>query len=56
MKKFLNEVKGEFKKVIWPSKSESIDATALVIGLTIALGIYLAIFDVIFVNFLHLFV
>jgi len=48
VKKFLEEVRGEFSKVIWPGKVKVINATTLVILLSIAVGIYLGAFDLVF--------
>ncbi len=48
MGKYISEIKAEFLKIVWPSKDEVINATALVIGLSLAAGIYLGAFDYVF--------
>ena len=48
MGKYISEIKAEFLKIVWPSKTEVINATALVIGLSLAAGIYLGVFDFLF--------
>ena len=48
MGKYISEVKAEFLKIVWPSKEEVKNATALVIGLSLAAGIYLGAFDFLF--------
>ena len=48
MGKYFSEVKAEFSKIVWPSKTEVKNATALVIGLSLAAGIYLGAFDYVF--------
>jgi len=53
LKKFLEEVKGEFDKVVWPGKIKVVNATALVVGLSISVGIYLGIFDLLFSRLLN---
>ncbi len=48
MGKYISEIKAEFLKIVWPSKDEVINATALVIGLSLAAGVYLGAFDYVF--------
>ncbi len=48
MGKYFSEVKAEFSKIVWPSKTEVKNATALVIGLSLAAGVYLGAFDFLF--------
>ncbi len=45
VKKFIDEVKKEFKKVSWPSKEEIYGSTAMVIFLSLVLAVYLFIVD-----------
>jgi len=45
---FLKEVKTELSKVIWPTKKEAIRLTTIVIGISIAVGIYISSLDFIF--------
>lgn len=41
------EVKNEYSKVQWPRKKEIISATTWVVVMSIFLGIYLGVFDII---------
>lgn len=45
MKKFFEEFKIEFDKVVWPTKKEVTNATILSVGLSFAVAIYLGAFD-----------
>ena len=51
--KLVNEIAAEFKKVTWPSKKEVINSTALVVSLSIGMGIYLGAFDSLFNYFIN---
>jgi len=46
--RFLREVKIEMKRVNWPSKKEVLNYTLLVLGISIATGIYLGGLDFFF--------
>ncbi len=39
------ETRAELRKVSWPSREEVINLTAVVIGLSVAVGVYLYIVD-----------
>ena len=45
---YLRETKGEMKHVNWPTKTQTIAYTILVIVLSLALAIYLGVFDFLF--------
>jgi len=45
---FIKETRGELKHVSWPTRSQTINATALVIGLSISVALFLAFFDWLF--------
>jgi preprotein translocase subunit SecE len=45
---FLKEVKKEIKKINWPTKQETIRYTAIVIGISIGVAIFLGGLDFIF--------
>ncbi len=45
---FLKDVRAELKKVTWPSRTEVINTTVVVIAATIFFGFYLFFMDVIF--------
>lgn len=54
MLRFLSEVKNELYKVTWPSRNDTIRLTAIVIGISIAVGIYLGTLDLLFTELLKL--
>ncbi len=39
--KFLRDLKGEFKKIVWPSKKQIINNTVVVIVAIIVLGVFI---------------
>jgi preprotein translocase subunit SecE len=45
MKNYLSDVRGELKKVTWPSKNDLQKTTIAVIVLSIIFGIYLQLID-----------
>ena len=45
---YLKETKAELKHVIWPSRSQTIFYTIIVVALSIFIAYYLGIFDFIF--------
>lgn len=45
---FFREVKGEMKHMSWPTKSQTISYTLLVIVISVALAAYVGVFDHIF--------
>lgn len=47
---FLKEVQGELKKVTWPTRQEAIRLTLIVIGVSIAVGVFIGGLDYIFVK------
>jgi preprotein translocase subunit SecE len=42
---FFKEVKVELEKVVWPTKSQTIQLTMLVIGITIVVGFFIGGID-----------
>ena len=42
---FLSEVKGEGKKVTWPSKKEAMGGTAVVLMVVLIMAIFLGVVD-----------
>ncbi len=50
LKTFLGEVVVETKKVTWPSKDEVVATTVVVIAASFVFGIFLYIFDLLFLN------
>lgn len=51
---FLQEVYAELKKVAWPSRSEVIRLTGVVIIISILVGVYVGGLDFIFTSLLQL--
>ncbi len=45
---FFNEVKDELKKVVWPTRSETIRLTGIVIGISLAVALFIGAADYIF--------
>ncbi len=53
---FLKEVKVELKKVNWPTKQETIKHTLIIIGVSLAVAIFLGGLDFIFTWLIQKFV
>jgi preprotein translocase subunit SecE len=45
---YFNEVRTELKKVTWPSRSQTISMTWLVIGVSVVVALYLGLLDAAF--------
>jgi len=45
---YLREVRSELRKTVWPSREEATKLTLVVIGLSIIVGLYLGLLDLIF--------
>ncbi len=52
--KYLKDVAGELKHVKWPSTKQAIIYTALVIGVSTLVALFIAAFDYVFTNLLNL--
>jgi preprotein translocase subunit SecE len=50
---FLKEVQAELKKVSWPSKSQLIRLTIIVIGVSLAMAIFIGSLDFIFTKLIE---
>ncbi len=48
LKRFYNKYAGEFKKIIWPSRSELIKQTITVICLSLIIGVIIWGYDTVF--------
>jgi len=46
--KFFKEVRLELKKVTWPSRQETINYTLMVIGISLAVALFLGLLDFLF--------
>jgi len=53
---FLKEVRLEMKKVNWPTRQETIRYTLIVIGVSVAVAIFLGALDFIFTTLLNKFI
>jgi preprotein translocase subunit SecE len=43
--KYFKDLKSEFKKVVWPSKSKVINNTSVVLGSIVLMGIFVGLLD-----------
>ena len=55
-KRFFEESRQEFRHVNWPSRSEAIRLTAIVIIISVGLALFLGFFDWVFTNLVKGFV
>jgi preprotein translocase subunit SecE len=53
---FFIEAKAELKKVNWPSKQQTINYTLIVVGLSLAVAIFLGALDFVFSYILRYFI
>ena len=53
---FLREVKNELTKVTWPTRNEVVKLTIIVIGISVAIGIYIGGLDLLFTKLTDLLV
>jgi len=47
-KEFFREIRSELRKVVWPTRREAINLTAIVIGVSAAVGLFLGFVDFVF--------
>lgn len=47
---FLQEVKSEMSKVVWPTKEEVLKLTVIVIGVSAGIGLYIGGLDLLFTS------
>ena len=45
---YIKETKGELKHVSWPTRAQTTEYTAVVIGISVLVAVYLGVFDFIF--------
>ncbi|OGR17949.1 MAG: preprotein translocase subunit SecE [Desulfobacterales bacterium GWB2_56_26] len=55
IKKFVEEVKAEFLKIVWPDKKMTLGLTGIVVVLTVVLSLYLGSVDLLLGKILALF-
>lgn len=53
---YFKGVKSEFKKIIWPTKEETVKYTAIVIAASIIISVVVYLLDLVFANLLNLIV
>ncbi|PIT90830.1 MAG: preprotein translocase subunit SecE [Candidatus Komeilibacteria bacterium CG10_big_fil_rev_8_21_14_0_10_41_13] len=53
---YLKDSKAELQKVIWPSRQQTKNHTLLVIGISLAVAVFLGVVDLILNKILELFV
>lgn len=51
---FISGIIEELKKVTWPARSETVRLTAIVIGISLIIGIYIGIIDVLLAKVLDI--
>ncbi len=51
---FLKQARAELSKVIWPTRAETIKLTLVVIGISVATGIFIGGLDIFFVKLTEL--
>lgn len=50
---YLQEVRSEMGKVVWPTKKQVVELTVLVIAISIIVGVYVGGLDFVFTNVLN---
>lgn len=50
VRRYFRETRGEIRKVTWPTRQESQRLTAIVLGVTAVMALFLGILDFIFSN------
>lgn len=51
---FLREVREELRKVTWPTRNQTVRLTLIVIGVSLAVGVYLSVLDLILTKLMGL--
>ena len=51
---FLKEARTELAKVVWPKRNETVKLTAVVIGVSVGVGVFIGLLDIIFTKFAEL--
>jgi preprotein translocase subunit SecE len=54
IKKYFKDLKSEFKKVVWPSRKQIVNNTAVVLSAMVVSGVFIWGIDTIFTNVLKL--
>ncbi len=53
MIRFFKDLKGEFKKIVWPSKKQVVNNTLVVLAVVIVLGVFVAALDTVLSLIVH---
>lgn len=56
IKDYMNETKGELRHVSWPTRSQTVNYTLIVIGISVVTSLFLSVFDGFFVYLLEKFI
>ena len=48
VKKWFRELKGEIKKIVWPTRKQTVNNTAVVLGCCLVLGVFIWVLDAVF--------
>lgn len=54
IKKFFAESRQELRHVNWPTRSEAVRLTSIVIGISLGLALFLGLFDYIFTDIIKM--
>ena len=54
LRRFVRETRSELKKVVWPTREQTINLTAIVIAVSVAVGLIMGGIDIIFKTFFQL--
>jgi preprotein translocase subunit SecE len=52
---YLRDVRSELRKTVWPTREEATKLTLVVIGLSVIVGLYLGLLDLVFSELVKLF-
>ena len=50
---FLKDTQAELKKVVWPTRDQTIKLTAIVLGVSVAIALYIGLLDVAFTSLVN---
>lgn len=45
---YLRETRAELRKVVWPTREEAVNLTAIVVGTIVAMSVFMGFFDYLF--------
>jgi preprotein translocase subunit SecE len=54
MVKYLTEVRQELQRVSWPARQQTFEKTAIVIAVSVAVGLYIGVLDFIFTRLMSI--